>query len=359
VIGLVEKDSELRWVSFELTGQCNLNCVHCRSHYGGDLDQPEVSTAEARQVLADLAQFSKPVVVLTGGEPLLRSDVFDLLRYGTELGLRMCLATNATLLDDSLCVRLKESGVKIVAVSLDGASAEVHNSFRKQSGAFEGAIRGVEFLKKRSINFLINSSFTRRNQNAIESTYKLAKQLGATAWYMFIVVPTGRAKEIQEELISGKDYENILLWHYKMEKNETDMFVRPTCAPQYYRLIEQRIKEGEKFERRTLKFSTGGARGCMCGQNIAMIGRSGDVFGCSYLPVSAGNVRETPFPAIWNQSPVLQTLRDKESFQVCGRCEYLDVCGGCRVRAYFVTGDIAGKDPICSYSPVREGRGTA
>lgn len=152
----------------------------------------------------------------------------------------------------------------------------------------------------------------------------------------------------------GRDYEEILLWHYEMEKRERDMLVRPTCAPQYYRLIAERMKKGEKFERRTLKFSTGGAKGCMCGQNIAMIGKSGDVFGCSYLPVSAGNVKETPFSKIWNESEVLRTLRGSESFQVCGRCEYRDVCGGCRVRAYFLKGDITAKDPICAYSPGSE-----
>ena len=347
---MAKKTFTLKWVAFELTGQCNLRCIHCRS-FGSDSGREEISRAHARFVLADLAQLSKPVVVLTGGEPLLRSDVFDLLQCGTELGLRMCLATNGTLLDDSVCIRLKESGVKIVAVSLDGASAQVHNSFRNQSGAFEGAIRGIEFLKKHGIEFLVNSSFTKRNRQSIESTYKLAKELTATAWYMFIVVPTGRAKEIQEELIGGKDYEDILLWHYETEKNEQDILMRPTCAPQYYRLIAERARRGEKFERRTLKFSTGGAKGCMCGQNIAMIGKSGDVFGCSYLPVSAGNVTQMPFSKIWNESYVLRTLRDSESLQVCGRCEYRDVCGGCRVRAYFLKGDITAKDPICTYSP--------
>jgi radical SAM protein with 4Fe4S-binding SPASM domain len=349
---LAEKDFTLKWVAFELTGQCNLNCIHCRSS-GGDSAGEEISTARARKVLADLSRMGKPVVVLTGGEPLLRSDVFDLLQYGTELGLRMCIATNGTLLDDSVCLRLKESGVKIMAVSLDGASAQVHNEFRNQTGAFEGAIRGIEFLKKHRIEFLVNSSFTKRNRHSIESTYKLAKELGATAWYMFIVVPTGRARDIQEELIGAKDYEDILLWHYEMEKGERDILVRPTCAPQYYRLIAERMKKGEKFERRTLKFSTGGAKGCMCGQNIAMISRTGDVFGCSYLPVSAGSVIETPFSKIWNESAVLLTLRESESFQVCGRCEYRDVCGGCRVRAHFLKGDITAKDPICTYSPDR------
>lgn len=200
---MAKKDFTLKWVAFELTGQCNLHCIHCRSSSSGSA-QDEISRAHARLVLADLAQESKPVVVLTGGEPLLRSDVFDLLRDGTESGLRMCLATNGTLLDDSVCVRLKESGVKIVSVSLDGASADVHNSFRNQSGAFEGAIRGIEFLKKHRIDFLVNSSFTKRNKQSIEGAYKLAKELGATAWYMFIVVPAGRAKEIQEELIGER-----------------------------------------------------------------------------------------------------------------------------------------------------------
>lgn len=345
---------EPKWIAWEITRRCNLRCVHCRSSSEQVVSRhPDFPTEEGYRVIDDISSYAKPVVVLSGGEPLLRKDVFDLARYGTEKGLRMCLATNGTLVDDEVCNKIKSSGIRIVSLSLDGATEDVHDDFRKQKGAFSGTIEAARLFKKHGIEFIINSSFTKRNQEEIPRVYKLAKELGATAWYMFMIVPTGRGEEIMSELISKEDYEEILDWHYEMEKGEKDMLVRPTCAPHYYRLVLQKSKqEGEKFERRSLKFSTGGSKGCIAGQVIALIDVDGNVLPCSYFPKYAGNVREQSFKDIWEHSDLFSDLRNFKKYKnKCGSCEFINVCGGCRARAYSVYGDYLEEEPFCGYMP--------
>jgi radical SAM protein with 4Fe4S-binding SPASM domain len=295
------------------------------------------------------------VVVLSGGEPLVRKDVFDIARYGTEKGLRMCLATNGVLVTDETCEHIKASGIKIVSLSLDGSTREVHDDFRCQEGAFDGTLRAARLFKEHGIEFIINSSFTKRNQEEIPRVYRLAKELGATAWYMFMIVPTGRGEDIMSELISKEEYEEILDWHYDMEKEEEDILVRPTCAPHYYRVRLQRAKEeGEKVKHRTLKFSTGGSKGCLAGQLICLIDVDGNVLPCSYFPKAAGNVREQRFKDIWENSELFRDMRDFKSYTGrCGSCEYVNVCGGCRARAYAMHGDYMAEEPFCTYVPMR------
>lgn len=343
-----------KWIAWEITRRCNLRCVHCRSSSETEAKgHPDFSTEEAFRVLDDLTSYAKPVVVLSGGEPLMRDDVFEIARYGTGKGLRMCLATNGALVNEDICLKIKEAGIKIVSLSLDGSTAAVHDDFRNQRGAFDGVVTVAGLFKKHGIDFIINSSFTKRNQEEIPKVYKLAKALGATAWYMFMIVPTGRGEEIMNELISKEDYDKILEWHYQMEKDEEDLLVRPTCAPHYYRVVLQQAKEeGTKFERRTLKFSTGGAKGCLAGQLICLIDVDGNVLPCSYFPVSAGNLRKQSFKDIWENSKLFKDMRDFKSYKGrCGSCEYLNVCGGCRARAYSVYGDYMEEEPFCGYIP--------
>jgi heme b synthase len=351
------KKFEPKWIAWEITRRCNLHCIHCRSSSGLEVSEhPDFTTEEAFRIIDDISNYAKPVIVLSGGEPLLRKDVFEIARYGTDKGLRMCLATNGTLVTDTVCENIKRSGIRIVSLSLDGASEEVHDDFRKQEGAFAGTINAARLFKKYDIEFLINSSFTKRNQEEIPKVYKLAKELGATAWYMFMIVPTGRGEEIMNELITKEDYEEILDWHYQMEKDERDMLVRPTCAPHYYRIVLQKSrKEGEKFERRSLKFSTGGAKGCIAGQVIALIDVNGNVLPCSYFPQFAGNVKEKSFQEIWEKSELFEKLRDFKGYKnKCGSCEYINVCGGCRARAYSIYGDYLEEEPFCTYQPLKQ-----
>jgi heme b synthase len=345
-----------KWIAWEITRRCNLKCIHCRSSSEMEVKgHRDFSTKEAFRIIDDIASYAKPVIVLSGGEPLLREDVFEIARYGTGKGLRMCLATNGTLVTDDICNKIKGSGIRMVSLSLDGSDEAIHDDFRNQKGAFSGTINAAKLFKKNGIEFLINSSFTRRNQEDIPKVYKLAKELGATAWYMFMIVPTGWGEEIMNELISKEDYEEILEWHYHMEKDEKDILVRPTCAPHYYRIVLQKSKEeGSRFERRTLKFSTGGSKGCIAGQLIALIDVDGNILPCSYFPKAAGNIREQSFKDIWENSELFKDLRNFKKYKgKCGSCEYLSVCGGCRARAYAVHGDYLEEEPFCQYRPRR------
>jgi radical SAM protein with 4Fe4S-binding SPASM domain len=251
---------------------------------------------------------------------------------------------------------MRESDIKMVSLSLDGSTAEIHDNFRQCPGAFDGVIKAAETLRGNGVKFLINSSFTKRNQSDIADVFRLAKSLGATAWYMFMIVPTGRGEEIMNELISREDYEEILDWHYRQEKMEEDILMRPTCAPHYYRIVPQKTKaEGVSFERRSLSFSTGGGKGCIAAQSICLIDCFGNVKPCSYFPRIAGNVKQTPFSEIWEKSELFRELRDFGSYKgKCGQCEYLNVCGGCRARADAVYGDYMEEEPFCNYVPIRQ-----
>jgi AdoMet-dependent heme synthase len=346
-----------KWIAWETTRRCNLRCVHCRSSSDEHATTGGFTTAEALKLIDELSDYCKPVLVLSGGEPLLRPDIWQLAAHGTARGLRMCLATNGVLVDDAACQQMKEVGIRMVSLSLDGATAATHDDFRRQPGAFDATVRASERLRRSGVPFLINSSFTKRNQEEIPKCYELAKRLGATAWYMFMIVPTGRGAEIMNELISKEDYDKILEWHYETEKLEPELLMRPTCAPHYYRVVLQKNRgqaPEDKLKRRSLSFSTGGGKGCIAGQTICLIDAFGEVQPCSYLAVSAGNVKQTPFREIWESSPLLQELRDFERYQGrCGSCEYLNVCGGCRARAEAIHGDRLEEEPFCDYVPPR------
>lgn len=345
-----------KWIAWEITRRCNLRCIHCRSSSDTEVKgHPDFSIQEAFRIIDDIASYAKPVVVLSGGEPLLRKDVFEIAAYGNAKNLRMCLATNGTLVNEGICEKIKDSGIKIVSLSLDGANEDVHDNFRNQKGAFAGSINAARLFKKHGIDFIVNSSFTKRNQEEIPRVYRLAKELGATAWYMFMIVPTGRGEKILSELISKEDYEDILEWHYHMERDEKDMLVRPTCAPHYYRVVLQKSREeGTKFKRRSLKFSTGGSKGCIAGQLIALIDVDENVLPCSYFPKAAGNLKKQSFKDIWENSELFKELRDFKKYRgKCGSCEYISVCGGCRARAYAIHDDYLDEEPFCSYIPVK------
>lgn len=346
-----------KWIAWEITRRCNLACVHCRSSSSpATLDKLDFSTKQGYQVIDAIASFSKPVLVLSGGEPLLREDIFELASYGTRRGLRMALATNGTLVTEETCENIQSAGIKVVSLSVDGATALIHDTFRKQAGAFSGSLQAAALLKKHDIPFIINSSFTRKNSHEMQNIYQLAKQLGATAWYMFMVVPTGRGEELLSELLTSDDYQATLDWHYEMEAGEDKMLVRPTCAPHYYRIRFQKNKaKGLKIKSRTLSFSTGGGKGCIAGQTIMVIDVEGNVIPCSYLPISAGNVFKMSLSDIWNHSEVFNNLRDFTLYGGrCGECEFIKICGGCRARAHYLNGSYMAEEPLCDYQPQKK-----
>jgi len=342
---------ELRMVAWELIRSCNLACVHCRASSERGPYPGELTTKECLRVMDEIATIAKPIIILTGGEPLMRADIFELAQYGTNKGFRMVMATNGTLITEENVKAMIDSGIQRISVSIDGPDAETHDAFRKVKGAFEGSLRGIEIAKKHGLPFQVNTTITKNNLHLIEKILRLAVDLGAVAHHIFLLVPTGRGKELQDQEISALDYEKTLHWFYE-QHDQVGLQLKATCAPHYYRILRQRAKkEGKKitFETHGLDAVT---RGCLGGISFCFISHTGQVQPCGYLELNCGNVREKSFPDIWKESPIFQDLRNFDGYGgKCGPCEFRKVCGGCRARAYEITGDYMAEEPYCIYQP--------
>ena len=361
-----EKDSSLilpntlRMVAWEITRSCNLSCKHCRASAMQGPYPGELSTEKAMQVLDEIAAVGKPVIILTGGEPLLRKDVYELAAYGDSQGLRMVLATNGTLMSDEIVHKLIDSGIKRVSVSIDGPDPESHDQFRGVPGAFAGTMQGIAAMKRAGLEFQINTTITKGNLSQIQSLHDLAHSVGAVAHHIFLLVPTGRGKEMADQEIKPLQYEETLDWFFDTGLT-CSMQLKATCAPHYYRIFHQRQKElknatGEMATQRTKDVRTmhSMTRGCMGGSSFCFISHTGQVQPCGYLELDCGQLKENSFADIWGKSPIFNDLRDLGRYKgKCGRCEFLKVCGGCRARAYEETGDYLAAEPYCIYEPKR------
>jgi len=342
----------LRMIAWELTRSCNLACVHCRASAAYGPYEGELSTQEVFRVMDNIASFSKPVIILTGGEPLLRPDIFDLASYGTGKGFRMVMATNGTLFNEEIVQKMKTSGIQRISISIDGPTAETHDAFRKVKGSFEGSLRGIEMAKKGGIEFQINTTITQINLHLIPEILGLAVSLGAVALHIFLLVPTGRGKQLKDQEISALDYEKTLHWFYE-QTDKVPLQLKATCAPHYYRILRQQAKkEGKKVAPKTHGLDAM-TRGCLGGISFCFISHVGQVQPCGYLELNCGNVKEKPFQEIWMKSEIFQNLRNTDGYQgKCGRCEFRKVCGGCRARAYELSGEYMAEEPYCIYEPV-------
>ena len=346
-----EKIPPLRLLAWEVTRRCNLACLHCRAAAGSGPYPDELTTAEGKKLLEDLATMGQVVVILTGGEPLLREDIFDLTAYGNDLGHRMVMAVNGTLLTSAIAARLKDAGIQRVSISIDGATAASHDRLRAVEGAYAGALTGIAACREAGLPFQINTTVTRANRLELPAIHALALKLGAAAHHVFVLVPTGRGELIREELVTPEEYEETLNWLLARQK-DGELFIKPTCAPQYYRLWRQdAASRGEPITAATHGMEAM-TKGCLGGQGFAFVSYKGEVQPCGYLELVAGNIRETPFPQIWANSELFQQLRRVDDYHgKCCACQYRKVCGGCRARAYALTGDVLGEDPICPYEP--------
>jgi heme b synthase len=340
-----------RLVAWEVTRNCNLNCVHCRAAASRGPYADELSTEKCLEILDQIRVVGQPIVILTGGEPLLREDIFELATYGTDLGLRMVMASNGTLITSKIAKRVKFSGVQRVSISLDGPDASSHDRFRQVQGAFEGSILGIEELKKEGIEFQINTTITRHNVNQAQAMLDLAVKLGAAAHHIFLLVPTGRAKDMTDQEISAEQYEKILLWLYEM-RNVVPIHLKATCAPHFYRVLRQEAhKRGKKVDYATYGLDAM-TRGCLGGTSFCFISHVGTVQPCGYLEIQSGELKVSTFKEVWEHSPVFAKLRDFSNYKgKCGVCEYLKFCGGCRARAFEATGDYLAEEPLCMYQP--------
>jgi len=352
--------SVIRMVAWEITRSCNLSCKHCRASALHGPYPGELSTEKCLRVLDEIAAVGKPVIILTGGEPLLREDVYDLAAYGDSLGLRMVLATNGTLMSDAVVQKMIDSGIKRVSVSIDGANAASHDEFRGVPGAFAGTMQGIETMKRVGMDFQINTTITKGNLDQMQSIHDLAHSVGAAAHHIFLLVPTGRGKEMADQELLPQQYEETLDWFFDTGLS-CSMQLKATCAPHYYRIFHQRQKEldgavGSMAAERTkdVRSLHSMTRGCMGGSSFCFISHTGQMQPCGYLELDCGQLKEKSFGEIWKNSKIFNDLRDLSLYKgKCGRCEFLKVCGGCRARAYEETGDYLAEEPYCIYQPGR------
>lgn len=355
-----------RLIFWESTAGCNLRCIHCRRVTVADqLTPQDLTTAEVRSLIDQITAVGKPVFVLSGGEPLFRPDIFEIARYASDAGLTVALATNGTLVTPAVAERIRDSGVKRVSISFDGVDAATHDAFRGLPGAFDAAIRGFKALREIGLPVQINTTVAKHNEAQLEGMRQLAKDLGAVALHLFLLVPVGCGLEIaDEQMISAREYERVLNWLYDVEQAEPDLQLKATCAPHYFRVMRQRrAAEAREGVRHELPASHGrqvnghgqmhaATKGCLAGTGVCFISHRGEVFPCGYLPVEAGNVHTQDFSAIWQASPLFAELRDPDRLGgKCGVCQFKSLCSGCRARAYGTTGDYLGEEPFCAYEP--------
>lgn len=351
-----KNNSGPRLIFWELTKKCNLKCIHCRAEADESLFKGELETGEIKNIIDDISGRYSPILVLTGGEPLYRDDIFEIASHAHSRGLKVALATNGTMVNSNIASRIKSAGVSRVSISLDGSSAASHDSFRGVPGSFELALAGAANLAAEGVEFQFNMTMTKRNIAEMEDILALAKRHGASALHLFMLVPVGCGVEIAEaEMLSASEYEKALEKFYFLSKT-AGIELKATCAPHYYRIIRQKAKE----EGRTLTFETDGmsavTRGCLAGTGVCFISNRAIVQPCGYLPVEAGDLRKNSFQEIWENSKLFSELRDfKLLGGKCGECEYKGFCGGCRARAYYErNSDYLAEEPYCVYEPEKK-----
>lgn len=327
-----------RLVAWELTRRCNLKCRHCRANAGIG-EKGELTLAEAKALVDDIASFAKPILILTGGEPLLCAWIWDIAAYAKGKGLKPVIGTNATLIDETVAGKIAAVGIPRVSVSLDFPSAAEHAAFRGVEGAFEASLKGIAVLRRAGVEVQVNTTVTKLNRHLLPDLHALAIRVGAQAFHPFLLVPTGRGAELADAELTAAEYEETLRWIYETQKTSPLEF-KPTDAPHYQRIVCQ----------------NGGAcrRGCLAGTGFCFVSHVGEVQPCGYFDLKLGNVRERKFSEIWEESPVFDDLRHPERLKgKCGVCEYRGVCGGCRARALARTGDYLAEEPSCVHVPDR------
>ena len=402
-----------RLIFWEVTKGCNLRCIHCRAT-ATELSSPtDLPTSRALDIIDQIAALANPILVLSGGEPLYRSDIFQLATYARDKGLRVALATNGTLVTKEIARMIADSGIKRVSISLDGADAMTHDTFRGIPGAFEAALHGFRNLKEVGMSVQINMTIARHNADQLPRVLDLAKDIGADALHTFLLVPVGCGVDIaDDQMVPPDEYERMLNWFYDRSL-EGGIELKATCAPHYFRVVRQR----RVADRRAAEAEAKGAaavthpepgnghphdasaigptdtlmpggtgiilhqtkpqmpppgqhtghpsghpndmnamtKGCLAGTGVCFISHEGEVFPCGYLPAIAGDLRKEKFADIWANAKVFNDLRDTNNLKgKCGCCEFRNVCMGCRARAFAATGDYLDPEPFCVYEPKSE-----
>ena len=335
------KEPAPRLVAWESTRACRLACLHCRAKAQPQPHPDQLRSEEVLRLIDEIAAFSRPILIITGGDPLLRDDVFEISAYADKKGLRPVMSPSGSQITPTIIERMIDSGIRRISMSLDGSCAEIHDLFRQVKGCFDQTLQALGFARQANLPFQINTTVTRHNQADLLAIKDLAVALGAMAWDVFMFIPTGRGRP--ELALSPQEYEEIMALVYEASQSSA-IPIKMTCSPQYRRVLYQRgrARPGEHLM----------GRGCMAGDGFCFVSHTGEVLGCGYLPLPAGNIRERGFQEIYQGSTLFQRLRDLSSLTgKCGQCEFKAVCGGCRARAWAVTGDALAEEPYCPYNP--------
>ncbi len=344
-------------VIWETTQACDLACLHCRACAQPSRNPLELSTAEAKKLIEEVIALQAPVFVLTGGDPLKRPDIYELVEYAASRGVRISLTPSATpLLGREAIVKLRQCGLARLAISLDGPTAEVHDSFRRVPGSYEWTVNAVRWAHEAGLPAQINTTITRHNLHHLDAIISLLEQLDIVLWSVFFLVPTGRGSTI--DLISAEEFEQVFEKLYAASRR-VSFDIKSTEAQHYRRFLLQRRTEEKRKGGLSPLLGTctpdgiGRApRGINDGKGFVFISHLGEVFPSGFLPISAGNVRKHSLAELYRHSPLFTSLRDSRRLQgKCGVCEFREVCGGSRARAYALTGNMFAEEPCCVWQP--------
>lgn len=329
---------------WEVTGACNLRCIHCHA-VSGEPDPHELTTDEGKRLIDQIAEMSEfRTLIYTGGEPLIRKDIFELLRHSQSAGLVNIIATNGTLIDEEVAWKLKEHGVACNAISLDAADPGVHNLIRNRPDAFDLAVRGMEATRKAGIMLQVNTTAMEYNIPHLPGLIDFAESHNAGIMLMYQLVAVGRGEKIKSATLKKSANRQLSELISEMQK-KVKTIIEPVAGPQYwpYLLEKKGMNKGWK-----LRMAGNFFHGCAAGRGFVYIKANGDVWPCPFVEISGGNVRNESFRTIYSTSEVFTNLRDRNKLRgLCGECDYRTVCGGCRGRALAYSGDYLAEDPRC------------
>ena len=340
-------------VSWNLTYRCNLACEHCYLDAGGSplvrtenfADRSELGTEECFRVIDEIAAFAPEcLTILTGGEPLLRRDILEIVRRAAERGLWVVVGTNGVRITENVARRLAEAGARGLSLSLDALDADRHDRFRRVRGAWQNTVEGAEILNRTGLPFIVQTTAGSHNLGELEAIADFAHgRLAAKVWNLYFLVPTGRGQFVSD--ISPAQYDEVLASLFRIQqKYDGRMLVNAKCAPHY---IKTALENGAP-----IRTYSGGAGGCPAGTHYMGIRPNGDVTPCPYLPVFAGTLRSASLTDLWASSELFAGIRRRSALGGrCGACELNAQCGGCRARAYGMTGDLMAEDPLCTHEP--------
>jgi radical SAM protein with 4Fe4S-binding SPASM domain len=345
-------------IAWETTRRCNLNCKHCRGSARDQDYSSEFTTEECFKVIDNIAEGKKslptnpsaaphgmppsPILILTGGEPMMRPDIFDIARYATDKGIYVVMAPCGHLITPETAKQMKDAGIQAISISIDAATEEKHDEFRGTAGAYKKTIAGLQHAIAVGIPFQVNTTVTKLNIGDLPAIYKLACELGAKTFDAFFLVPTGRGSELKDLEISAEEHENALKWIHETSLN-SPIRVKTTCAPHYARIQKQSSEKGGHP-----------SGGCMGGRGFVFISHRGILQPCGFFDMPSGDLRanDYDFMKVYRESKIFNDLRRVDDYQgKCGTCEYRRVCGGCRARALAHTGNYMDEEPSCDYEP--------